>query len=105
MSSMSISFGNGNYLTTGEACTGIHFGDGSQNHFDADMLGDISEWLAAAWENVAGEEYKPVVISENGYVADPGVVTFSKDSVVAIKDAVSIAVELPRTVRVERDCE
>lgn len=57
-----------------------------------DDLGAISEWLAAAWENVAGEEYKPVVITERGYVVDMG-------------DAVEIATRLTRAVNVERDCE
>ncbi|QIG58572.1 hypothetical protein SEA_DEJAVU_28 [Microbacterium Phage DejaVu] len=62
-----------------------------------DDLGAISEWLAVAWENVSGEEYKPVIITERGYVVDHGSVP--------IEDAVEIATRLPRTVRVERDCE
>lgn len=69
---MTIDLGGGNYLTTGNACTGIHFEDGSENHFDLDMLGAVSEWLAVAWERVAGEEYRPVIITERGYVADAG---------------------------------
>lgn len=72
MSSMTIDLGGGNYLTTGAACTGIHFGNGDENHFDLDMLGDIAEWAAKAWQNVAGEEYQPVVVSPGGYVADAG---------------------------------
>lgn len=33
-----------------------------------DDLGAIAEWLAVAWENVAGEPYEPVVLAEGGYV-------------------------------------
>lgn len=72
--SNTIDLGGGSYLTTGPTCTGIHFAEGDENHFDREMLGHIAEWLAVAWENVAGEEYKPVVISERGYVSDKGVV-------------------------------
>lgn len=53
-----------------------------------DKLGDIAEWLAVAWENLAGEQYQPVIISERGYVKQAGVVTFAT----AIED-------------LERDCE
>ncbi|QDH92178.1 hypothetical protein SEA_PHILLYPHILLY_27 [Microbacterium phage PhillyPhilly] len=60
-------------------------------------LGKMSEWIATAWQNVAGEEYKPVIITERGYVVDHGSVP--------IEDAVEIATRLPRTARVERDCE
>lgn len=41
-------------------------------------LGNIAEWLAVAWENLSGEEYKPVYISERGYAADAGGVTVSE---------------------------
>lgn len=37
-----------------------------------DKLGQIAEWLAEAWENLAGEQYKPVIITERGYVMDEG---------------------------------
>ena len=33
-------------------------------------LSGIAKWLAEAWIALAGEEYKPVIISERGYVAD-----------------------------------
>lgn len=42
------------------------------NHLSLEDLGAISEWLAGAWEVLAGEEYRPVIISERGYVADAG---------------------------------
>ena len=48
---------------------------GNVSRLNLDTLGKMAEWLAVAWENVAGEEYKPVVISERGYVADAGVAT------------------------------
>lgn len=47
-------------------------GAGEKRDFTLDDLGEIAEWLAVAWYNVAGEEYRPVVISERGYVADEG---------------------------------
>lgn len=86
MSIMTIDLGGDNYLTTGPVCTGIHFGDGSESHFDLDMLGEISEWLAVAWDNLAGEEYKPVILSERGYVAQESELAFDR-------------------VNLERDCE
>lgn len=37
-------------------------------------LGQIAEWLAEAWENLAGEKYAPVIITEGGYVTtDKGI--------------------------------
>ena len=42
------------------------------NHLSLEDLGGIAEWLAEAWIALAGEEYKPVIISERGYVADAG---------------------------------
>lgn len=48
--------------------------DGDVVPLGRDTLGKISEWLAVAWENIVGEEYKPVVITERGYVAQDGVV-------------------------------
>lgn len=62
--------------------------DGDAVSLDRDTLGKIAEWLAVAWENVAGEQYQPVIISERGYVKQAGVVTFAT----AIED-------------LERDCE
>ena len=100
MSSMTIGLGGDNYLTTGGVCTGIHFGDGTANHFDIDMLGGIAEWLAVAWENVAGEEYKPVIIAERGYVADEGMIGNSES---AIKKRAA-RLELFQD-KLERDCE
>lgn len=37
-----------------------------------DDIGNISEWLAFAWESLAGEQYRPVTISSGGYVYDDG---------------------------------
>lgn len=37
-----------------------------------DDLGEIAEWLYVAWENVSGEKYRPILISDKGYVADAG---------------------------------
>lgn len=49
-------------------------------------LGGIAEWLAEAWQAVAGEEYKPVILSERGYVAQESELAFDR-------------------VNLERDCE
>lgn len=57
-----VDLGGDNYLTTGGVCTGLHFADGSENHFDQEMLGHIAEWLADAWWNLTGEEYDPEYI-------------------------------------------
>lgn len=65
--------------------------------FSLDDLGELAEWLAVAWENVAGEEYKPVVISRRGYVADLGMqLGVSGDDIPGFVDSVE---------RLERDCE
>lgn len=69
--------------------------DGDVVPLDQGTLGKLGEWLAMAWENVAGEEYKPVVISERGYVADEGIPVIVKR-----------AAPLPMfTDKLERDCE
>lgn len=72
-----------------------------------DDLGAISEWLAAAWENVAGEEYKPVVISEGGYVTDRGVevVAVVRPGEHVIPKAYLSMPGLDSLENLERDCE
>lgn len=42
------------------------------NELTLEDLSGIAKWLAEAWIALAGEEYKPVIISERGYVADAG---------------------------------
>lgn len=97
MNVKTIDLGGDNFLTTGGICTGLHFADGSSNHFDLDTLGLMAEWIATAWENIAGEQYKPVVISERGYVADLGVQSgVSNADIPGFVDSVE---------RLERDCE
>lgn len=65
--------------------------------FGLDDLGELAEWLAVAWQNIAGEQYKPVAITERGYVADLGVeLGIASDEVADFVDTVK---------RVERDCE
>lgn len=60
-------------LVADAGAAALYLPDGKRQHvFDLDSLGVLAEWLAVAWENVAGEEYKPVVITERGYVADAG---------------------------------
>lgn len=63
-------------------------------------IGNIAEWLAVAWENLAGEQYRPVVISERGYVADEGVAMPALDFLE--KRLASIEYD---GNGVERDCE
>lgn len=48
------------------------------DHIGLDDVGALAEFAAEAWLALADEEYKPVVISEAGYVADSGV--FVKES-------------------------
>lgn len=74
MKHQSIKLGGGSWLVADAGSAAIYFADGSWHELDADGLGRIAEWLAVAWENVAGEEYRPVVISERGYVAREGVI-------------------------------
>lgn len=93
MSAMSISLGGGNYLSTGDVSTGIHFADGSRNDFDLDMLGDLTEWIAAAWENVDGSPYE-----HREY--DKGLV-----AVVKAGEHVIPKRHLDPNVSLERDCE
>lgn len=62
-----------------------------------DDLGHMSEWIATAWQNVAGEEYKPVAISERGYVVQEGAITFASEA-----DKLNYIKSQPR---LERDCE
>lgn len=97
MNNMVIDLGGGNSLVADAGAAAIYFADGTWKEFDVDSLGNVAEWLAVAWENVAGEEYRPVIITERGYVVDHGSVP--------IEDAVGIATRLPREVRLERDCE
>ncbi|QDK03269.1 hypothetical protein SEA_ROMAN_27 [Microbacterium phage Roman] len=59
-------------------------------------LGKMSEWIATAWQNVAGEEYKPVIITERGYIADEGSIPKEHNA-----DPVFNA----HLDRLERDCE
>lgn len=47
--------------------------NGSLHTLTLDDVANISEFLATAWENISGEEYGPVVISERGYVSVEGV--------------------------------
>lgn len=71
---LSLVFGDGLALQTGPGMARLHT-ENRRVQIDLHALGQMAEWLAVAWENVAGEEYKPVVITERGYVADAGVAT------------------------------
>ena len=73
-----------------------YIGKDESRELTLDDLGHMAEWIATAWENIAGEQYKPVIISERGYVAQGSI---------AIEDAAEIASRIDRTVRLERDCE
>lgn len=64
-------------LQTGQGFARLAHSDGSNYQIDLDDLGNIAEWLAVAWANLAGEDYRPVIITEKGYVADEGLVTYS----------------------------
>lgn len=94
-----------------------------------DDLGAIAEWLAVAWENVAGESYEhqeydktawPQVkagewVIPKAYVNDEGMVGNARDAIEKraaampgldmLEDFANIASRIPREVRVERDCE
>lgn len=64
------------YLTTTPGWTGLEVGhERSGESMTLEQVAYIAEWAAKAWENLSGEEYKPVYISERGYAADPGVIT------------------------------
>jgi hypothetical protein len=67
-----------------------YIGKDESRELTLDDLGHMAEWLAVAWQNVAGEDYKPVVITERGYVADEGVLFDTPE---------------PEIDRLERDCE
>lgn len=73
------------------------FIDGDVVPLDLDDLGKMAEWLAVAWENVAGEEYKPVIITERGYVA--------QDSIDMSSDPGPGIEPYGREQALERDCE
>lgn len=84
----------------------------SDNELTVDELGKIAEWLAVAWENLCGDEYKPVVITENGYVAQEGVVhageyVIPKSAIGNSLDSIKKrAAALPLFAdKLERDCE
>mgnify|MGYP003450452731 CR=1 FL=1 len=83
-------------LSTNADRSRIMVAGGDSRDLTLEDLGNISERLAVAWENIAGEQYKPVIISERGYVAQGSI---------AIEDAAEIASRIDRTVRLERDCE
>lgn len=75
-----------------------------------DDLGAIAEWLAVAWENVAGEEYKPVAITAKGYVLDEGVLVSTTPEVGAPGSVPLYFGEgadrvLIGSAKLERDCE
>lgn len=81
--------------------------DGAPIELGLDDLGKMSEWLAVAWENLAGEQYKPVVISEGGYVTDRGieVVAVVRPGEHVIPKAHLSMPGLDRLEKLERDCE
>lgn len=93
MNNMVIDLGGGNSLVADAGAAAIYFADGTWKEFDVDSLGNVAEWLAVAWENVAGEEYRPVIITERGYVAQGSVL---------IEDAAQIASRIDHTVRVKK---
>lgn len=75
-----------------------------------DDLGAISEWLAAAWENVAGDEYKPVAITARGRVVDQGIPVSTTPEVGAPGSVPLYFGEgadrvLIGSAKLERDCE
>lgn len=83
------------------------FIDGDAIPLDLDDLGKMGEWLAVAWENLAGEQYKPVIISEGGYVTDRGI-----EVVAVVRPGEHITPKahlsmpgLDRLEKLERDCE
>lgn len=78
--------------------------------FDLDSLGELAEWLAVAWQNVAGEEYKPVAITAKGYVLDEGILVSTTPEVGAPGSVPLYFGEGPDRVlvgsaKLERDCE
>lgn len=60
-------------------------------------LGYISEFVAEAWLALTDDDYKPVPITERGYVADAGSVTFAT----ALEQEEFIS----DVAQMERDCE
>lgn len=105
MKHQSIKLGGGSWLVADAGSAAIYFADGSWHELDADGLGRIAEWLAVAWENVAGEEYRPVVISERGYVADDGVVHAGEWVIPKYGIREDVTREFIENVKLERDCE
>lgn len=47
--------------------------DGEYSQVSAANLLDLSEFIATAYDAITGDEYRPVVISERGYVAEEDV--------------------------------
>lgn len=67
------------YLTTTAEWTGLEVGhEQNGESMTLERIGYIAEWAARAWENLSGEQYKPVYISERGYAADAGRITVSE---------------------------
>ena len=97
MNHHTIDLGSGNSLVADAGAAAIYFADGSYNNFDLNGLGQVAEWLAVAWENVAGEEYKPVTITERRYVA--------QDSIDMSSDPGPGTEPYGRERILERDCE
>lgn len=97
-------------LLTKEGFTRV-IGPGDSRDLTLDDLGEIAEWLYVAWENVSGEKYRPILISDKGYVADAGEIVvepvvddgngleLSSASLNYLADALSERLTL------ERDCE
>lgn len=109
MTEMTVDLGGENSLWTVEGKAVLDLEDGSSFTFDLEGLGLVSEWLAVAWENVAGEAYQPIQVSPNGYVSDPGqviMVTLDTANEIAESVAERIASHRIGTYSIaERDCE
>ena len=80
-------------LSTGGDWAQVETSDGVRD-VDLAVIAEVAEWLAVAWENLSGKEYKPVLISERGYVMDPGVVTFGPESVRFLKEVLGTSIDI-----------
>ena len=106
---LSLVFDEGIALQTGPDLAQL-FIDGDVVPLDLDCLGKMSEWLAVAWENLAGEEYKPVAITAKGYVLDEGILVSTTPEVGAPGSVPLYFGEgsdrvLIGSAKLERDCE
>lgn len=86
----------------GKPAIGAHATDEPFTQLTLEDVGALAEFAAEAWIALADEEYRPVIITENGYVADPGHITLGPASTAQLAEALDIGISVGRdTVAIE----